>query len=293
MSEDGMVEQGKRIALVTGAAGGMGATCARRLGREYDVFLCDIDDSGLNRLHAELADEGIAVAGSLAIDLGENGSGQKLVGAARECGTITAVVHTAGLSPSLGDAAALMRLNAGGTQGLLDALEAVAAPGLAVVVIASMAGHTGKPDAAIDGLCAAPTRDGFLEEVVALLVEKAGGENGRKAADAAYVYSKRANLLDVQRRAPDWAAKGGRINSISPGLVDTGMGRKEVESDKGAAQMLAAQPLGWISPADIAEAAVFLTSPSSQTITGTDLKVDGGVCAAIFGGRSTTGACAA
>ncbi len=288
-----MAERGVRTALVTGAAGGMGAACARRLGRDHPLFLTDIDAAGLAALCSDLETEGISVAGKLVLDLTEDGAARELLATVAEHAPPGPVVHTAGLSPSMGSCAALMRLNARGTHALLDALEQHLDSGMAAVVIASMAGHTARSDSDIDALCGTPTNDNFIADVEALLVERSGGDNARKASDAAYLYSKRANLLDVQRRSALWSASGARINSISPGLVDTNMGRREVAGDDGAAQMLSMQPLGWVSVGDIAETVAFLVSPASKAITGTDLKVDGGLCAALFGGRTTTGACAA
>lgn len=288
-----MAGQGERIALVTGAAGGMGRACARLLGRDHTLVLTDTDSHRLDALAAELGATGIEVAATVTTDISDAGATENLIATAQRCGTLGAVIHTAGLSPSLGESEEIMRVNAKGTTLLLDALERRLHSALAVVIIASMAGHAASPEAEIDALCQDPANDDFPANAKALLERLSGGDNARKASDAAYLYSKRANLLEVQRRAVRWAEHGARINSISPGLVDTAMGRREVETDEGAAKMLALQPLGWVDADAIADAAAFLVSPSSRMITGTDLKVDGGLCAAIFGGRTTTGACAA
>ena len=56
------------------------------------------------------------------------------------------------------------------------------------------------------------------------------------------------------------------------------MGRREAETNPGAAAVVAATPMGrWGSPLDIAAAAAFLISDAASFITGCDLRIDGGV----------------
>ena len=56
------------------------------------------------------------------------------------------------------------------------------------------------------------------------------------------------------------------------------MGRYEVEHGEAAAQVLAETPLRrWGMPTDISQSASFLTSDAASFITGTDLRVDGGM----------------
>ncbi len=74
-----------------------------------------------------------------------------------------------------------------------------------------------------------------------------------------------------------WGTKGARITSISPGLILTPMGRREIAASSGAAEHGDAAALGRKgTPMDIALAAQFLASDAAAYITGTDLRVDGG-----------------
>jgi NAD(P)-dependent dehydrogenase (short-subunit alcohol dehydrogenase family) len=73
--------------------------------------------------------------------------------------------------------------------------------------------------------------------------------------------------------ALEWAPDGIRVNSVSPGVVDT-----PIHGPGSAESMNEAHPLGRIGrPEEVARAIVFLASPSSRWTTGANLDVDGGI----------------
>jgi NAD(P)-dependent dehydrogenase (short-subunit alcohol dehydrogenase family) len=78
--------------------------------------------------------------------------------------------------------------------------------------------------------------------------------------------------------AIEWAARGVRVNAIAPGYVETelvrGLARKGILDEHLLARRTPMGRLG--SPAEIADAAVFLASPAAAFITGEILTVDGG-----------------
>jgi NAD(P)-dependent dehydrogenase (short-subunit alcohol dehydrogenase family) len=100
----------------------------------------------------------------------------------------------------------------------------------------------------------------------------------------AYGVAKRANHVRVQAASIAWGRRGGRVCSISPGIISTPMGEAELagpfgEFMRSMVQMSGTQRIG--TPDDIAAAAEFLVSPAASFVTGTDLLVDGGVIAAL------------
>ena len=98
---------------------------------------------------------------------------------------------------------------------------------------------------------------------------------------AAYTASKGAVVALTRQMAIDYAADAIRVNSISPGTVDTPMLARAValadDREKARAGFDAIHPIGRVgTPKEIAQAAVFLASDDSSFVTGSNLMIDGG-----------------
>lgn len=92
----------------------------------------------------------------------------------------------------------------------------------------------------------------------------------------AYCASKFGVLGVTKVLASEWAGRGVTVNSISPTVVLTDLGRKAWEGPKGDA-LKALIPTGRFAvPEEIAATAVFLASDAAAMINGADLLVDGG-----------------
>ena len=73
---------------------------------------------------------------------------------------------------------------------------------------------------------------------------------------------------------------GIRANSISPGIIETNQTREQLKDKEWADYMLGKTLLGRLGrPEEVANVALFLASDESSFVTGTDIKVDGGMAA--------------
>ncbi len=103
--------------------------------------------------------------------------------------------------------------------------------------------------------------------------------------DAAYDAAKAGLLALTRALAVDHGGEGIRVNAICPGYIDTPMTEQWLatvpDRDETMRQVLSLHPLGRIgTPRDIADAALFLASDAASFISGTYLVVDGALTAA-------------
>jgi 2-deoxy-D-gluconate 3-dehydrogenase len=93
----------------------------------------------------------------------------------------------------------------------------------------------------------------------------------------AYTASKGGVAQLTKALANEWAPKGIQVNAIAPGYFATTNTEALQADETRNRQILERIPAGrWGAPEDLAGAAVFLSSPASDYVTGTVLTVDGG-----------------
>jgi len=267
--------------LVVVGVGGMGEAIARRSGSGQTVVLADFNEETLERVAASLRGDGFDVH-TRVTDVSDAAAVAALASFAASLGPVTAVAHTAGLSPTQAPTAAILSVDLLGVAISLDEFAKVIAPGGAGVVIASMAGSfgIGRYPAEMEGALALTPTDQLLS--LPFLQEGAVPNPG-----VAYSLAKRANQVRVQAASKAWGQRGARINSISPGVISTPMGQQELAGESGASMRAMVEGSGTArlgTPNDIANATAFLLSPEASFITGTDLLVDGGTVAGVRSG---------
>src|SRR6218665_1368124 len=103
-----------RVAVITGGAGGIGLATARVVGRDSAVVLCDVRPERLDAPAGALSELGIDFT-TVHCDVTNRVAVEALYATAAEIGRLSAVVHAAGVSPSMGGAEYVMRTNTLGT----------------------------------------------------------------------------------------------------------------------------------------------------------------------------------
>jgi NAD(P)-dependent dehydrogenase (short-subunit alcohol dehydrogenase family) len=250
-----------KVHVITGGGGAMALATARRLAATGVLLLTDRSEELLVASRATLAAEGIETE-TIVGDITDEASVKALAAAVagRDLGTL---IHIAGVDANEA-AGRIIQINLGGTRRLLDHFEPLLRSGTVGVCIASMAGYLAAyaiPD--VDRMIA----DGTDESALAAASASAG---------QAYMVSKRAVSQLVAKRSLAWGAKGARLISLSPGVIETRMGLSALESAE-VQQLVRMSSLGRSAkPDEIARVIEFLVSDAASFITGADILVDGG-----------------
>lgn len=266
-----------RVSVITGGAGGMGLATARIVGRDHALVLCDVRRDRLKAAVAALEELGMAST-AVDCDVTDRAAVAGLLETATGLGTLASVIHTAGVSPSMGPADYVMRTNALGTLNVDEAFYAAAGEGAVIVNVASMAAHMLPAEMVpVDQFPLALTdADAFLDAVMTTC--NIVPEEGRSGL--AYAVSKSFVKWYSQSQAERFNGRGLRIVSVSPGSIDTEMGRLEEPAGAGAMVSNAAVPR-WGKPEEMAELLAFCASDKAGYLTGTDILSDGGVIASM------------
>lgn len=255
----------------------MGLATAKIVGRDHAVVLCDVRQDRLATAAATL--QGLGITPTVVdCDVTDRPAVADLLRTANDLGTVVSVIHTAGVSPSMGPADYVMRTNAVGTVNVDEEFYALAGARSAVVNVASMSAHmlpaeivpTDQFPLALDD------GDAFLDAMLAAC--DIAPEDARPGL--AYALSKTFVKWYSQSQAERFNARGLRIVSVSPGSIDTEMGRLEEQAGAGAMVADAAVPR-WGRPEEMAELLAFCASDKAGYLTGTDILSDGGVIASM------------
>ncbi|RRR47462.1 SDR family oxidoreductase [Mycolicibacter terrae] len=264
-----------RVSVITGGAGGIGSATARIVGRDHVVVLCDVRQDRLDSAGAALKDVDVMLVNG---DVTDRDAVLQLFDTAAAIGSIASVIHTAGVSPSMGDADYIMRTNAVGAVNVNEVFYDAADEGAAIVNVASMAAHL-LPEELI------PTGQFplALTDAHAFLAAMAGVCDPIPAearSGFAYAVSKAFVRWYSSAQAERFNGRGLRIVSVSPGSTDTEMGRLEEQAGAGALVVDAAVPR-WGKPEEMAALLAFCAGDAAGYLTGTDILNDGGVVASV------------
>ena len=94
---------------------------------------------------------------------------------------------------------------------------------------------------------------------------------------SAYNASKSGVIMLTKSLAGEWAKRGVRVNSVSPGYIGTELTKKGMSRTEWYDDWLKFTPMGRVGePREVAATVVFLASDASSFFTGSNLVVDGG-----------------
>lgn len=248
------------VVVISGAAGGVGRAVARRFHASgWRIAALDQRDDGLQTLAAE-----VPTAASVAADLrGADACRHAIAEVVRQCGRIDALVNAIGVwregpveDADEADFDLVLAVNLKAPFFLCSAaIPHLKATRGSIVNVSSDAGHQGNQNAAI------------------------------------YCASKGGLTLLSKTLALDLAPYGVRVNSVSPGDINTPMLRFQAERYGGGdvdgylQGLLAKYPQGagarFIEAEEVAELIHFLCQPAARAITGADLAIDMGLSTGI------------
>lgn len=242
-----MFDLSGKVALVTGASGGIGAAIARTLhGAGATVVLSGTREGPLAALAAELGGRAHVVP----CDLSDPVAVDALIGKAAEAaGVVDILVNNAGITRD----GLAMRMSDADWQAVVDVnltasfrLCRAAIRGMMkarwgrIVGISSIVGATGNP-----------------------------GQANYAAAKAGLVGMSKALAAEV-------ASRGITVNVVAPGFIDTAMTVGLNEAQRGA--MMGRIPMGRMgTPEEVAAAVLYLSSTEAGYVTGATIHVNGGM----------------
>lgn len=265
----------KNVCVITGGGSGMGLATAKRLGKKGQyLLLAGRTAAKLEKAVAELRAQGIEAEGCVC-DLGEEASVRALADTAAARGTVTTVIHAAGMSPHMGTPEQIMRSNALGTVHVHDAFYDVLAPGGCLIDTSSMSAYlTPRFIMPIRAFrCSGGDETKFLKKMMARvnLFPKS------TRTGVAYSISKYFVIWYAKAEAARFGRKGVRVLSVTPGNFDTPMGELEKEEATAYLKKCALPRLG--RPDEIAALYEACADPAMGYLTGADILCDGGCVA--------------
>ena len=239
-----------QVAVVTGAARGLGAECARAFAQcGAAVVLLDVDETAVAQMATRIGPQAVAMP----CDVQDRMQVEQSVTAIHETHKrIDILVNSAGIHRRVDpldwdddDVEAIFAVNLKGCLNMCGAVGQV------------MVGQ----------------RSGRIVNVSAL----GGGLRGLGRGGVAYGMSKGGVVSLTRDLAAEWTRHGVRVNAVAPGWIRTPMTEALQHDAERSATMLQRVPAGrWGEPEDVANAVLFLAGDGSAYISGHTIPIDGG-----------------
>ena len=240
----------EKVAIITGAAQGIGKEIAHTLAREgADLAMCDINKDALEQAKKQITSAGIKVL-SFVVDVTDAAQVENMVNKVLDnLGKVDILVNNAGIARD----SLIMRMKEADWD---------------VVLAVNLKGTFNCIKAATRPMI--KQRSGKIVNIASII-----GIMGN-AGQANYAASKAGIIGLTKSTAKELASRGINVNAVAPGFIKTAMTDKLSQEQKD--KMLEAIPMTKFGgPKDVANVVLFLVSEASSYITGEVIKADGGM----------------
>jgi NAD(P)-dependent dehydrogenase (short-subunit alcohol dehydrogenase family) len=266
----------KNICVITGGGSGMGLETAKLMGQDHYVIISGRTVSKLEGAIKELTDMGIE-AEAFPCDVSVKKSVEELAKHAASLGAIKSVIHAAGMSPHMGNAEVIMRVNALGTVYVNEVFYQYMCEGSCLIDVSSMSGYL------IPNLIL-PKKSYILSRVnpemfINKMMKRVNLFPKKNRTGLSYGISKNFVIWCAKTDAEKFAKKGIRVLSVSPGLFETPMGEVERDISQEFIEKCAIKRYGKVE--EIAYLFRSLADEKVGYLTGVDILCDGGCIASM------------
>ena len=264
----------REVCVITGGGSGMGLAAAKELGDEYQILITGRTIEKLQAAVEDLKSKGIDAEG-FPCDVSNRKAVEKLAEYASNMGNIKVVIHAAGLSPNMGSAETIMRINAAGTVNVNEVFYGKVIQNGCIINVSSMSGHL------VPKMFMPSTKYSLSTTNIELFLKKMMNRVSlfpkKHQSGVSYSISKNFVIWYAQMHAEKFAKRGIRVLSISPGLFETPMADAERELSQGFVEKCAIKRYGRVE--EIAYLFKVLSNEKAGYLTGVDILCDGGCIA--------------
>jgi len=259
------------VCVITGGGSGIGLATAKCMSKDKILVISGRTQTKLDAAVSELAELGYEAYG-VPCDVSVRREVHELAVIASLKGTITNVIHVAGVSPTMADPETIIRINALGTVHVNTEFRKYLAPGSVIVDVASNSAYMLPDMLAHKGTYElAETNE---EKFLSRMLRGSVGKTDYERSGLAYTFSKNFVVWYAQKCAFEYGPAGIRVCSVSPGLIATDMGEAEKETGSFLIEQSAEHRMG--KPEELGFAIACAADERNGYLAGVDVLVDGG-----------------
>lgn len=262
------------VCVITGGGSGLGLAAAKNTDKSMILVLAGRTEEKLVSAKKILEADGHEVH-PVVCDVSVRRDVHELCLEAKKLGTIKSVIHAAGISAASEDPEEIIRINAIGTKNVNMEFCKYMDEGGAIVDIAdTLADKIPKSFLKKQDVSrqAEYEEDKFIHDMTGTAGFYVG--EGEKKLNMAYTLSKNFVVWYAQKCAHEYAAKGIRVVSVSPGVVETGTDTADADLAREMIENSCAGRMG--KPEEVGFAIASIADERNGYLCGIDVLIDGG-----------------